>query len=657
MQVDNTEPAPEFPSLCTFFAMSRLSTRRELLQGAAGGVALGASALAYNSLIARALASAPACPASLNDIEHFVILIQENRSFDHYFGTYRGVSGFADAHALRLNDGSGLSVFAQPGYPGGYKGGHLYPFHIDSYSNGECTNDINHSWGPQHTYWDGGRMDSFVKGHLQVDGPANGPLTMGYYTRRGIAFYYALADAFTICDHYHCSVIGPTDPNRLYSMSAWLDPAGTQGGPILSTSTSRVERLGKLTWTTMPEQLQARGISWKVYSSADGNYGDNVLPYFRQYQTNPTLQANALVPTYPGTFQADVAAGTLPQVSWVLAPLVESEHPPAPPQLGEAVAADVLNTLVSNPDVWAKTALLITYDENGGFFDHVPPPVAPHGTAGEYLTATPLPSDASGVAGPIGLGFRVPMLVVSPFSRGGFVCSDVFDHTSTLRLLEARFGVEVPNLTAWRRSATGDLTTAFNFVKPDRSVPSLPQPAATDPRVTSSSCAVGAPLDLASPSNTTLDQLEATVVPPYPVTVNSAAPAQEPGRAAAPSGPVCGPGAEGRLRAYGVAVRTRGRFHGVIARFTYTNPHPGAASFSAVIHWGDGHSSRGRIVASGGSFRVVGAHHYAKAHLYRVRVVITGPDRAHATAQSKVTVLARRRAVRRQRAVRPSFTG
>ncbi len=215
---------------------------------------------------------------------------------------------------------------------------------------------------------------------------------MGYYTRSDLAFYYALADAFTICDHYHCSVIGPTDPNRLYSVSAWLDPAGTQGGPILSTSTSRVERFGTLSWTTMPEQLQARGISWKVYGSADGNFGDNVLPYFKQYQTEPdagrqrarpVLSRAPSRPTWP--------RATLPQVSWVLAPLIESEHPPAPPQFGEVVAADVLNTLVSNPSVWAKTALLITYDENGGFFDHVPPPVAPGGTAGEYLTANPLP--------------------------------------------------------------------------------------------------------------------------------------------------------------------------------------------------------------------------------------------------------------------------
>jgi phospholipase C len=509
-------------------------TRREVLRA---GAAVGASGLVSNSLIAKALAAGPSC-GSLNDIEHVVILIQENRSFDHYFGSYRGVTGFADPAVQGLGDGSGLNIFAQPGYPGGFDGGHLYPFHLDSFHNGECTNDINHSWGPQHGYWDSGKLDGFVSGHLAADGNSNGPLTMGYYTRKDLEFYYGLADAFTICDHYFCSAIGPTDPNRLYSMSATLDPAGTAGGPILSTSATRVERFGKLSWTTMPEQLQAHGISWKVYGSPDGNFGDSVLPYFKQYLTNPTLTAKALVPTFPGTFGLDVALGTLPKVSWVLAPLLTSEHPPAPVEFGEVVAAQVLNHLVSNPKVWAKTALFITYDENGGFFDHVPPPVPPAGTPGESLTVNPLPADASGVAGPIGLGFRVPMLVVSPFSRGGFVSKDVFDHTSLLRFLETRFGAEVPNLTAWRRGATGDLTSAFNFARVDTSVPSLPKPSLTDSRVLLSSCTTSAPLDLATDFTASLKQLEQTVTTPYPVTVNSAAPPQEPGSAPAPSGRV-----------------------------------------------------------------------------------------------------------------------
>src|SRR5438270_34047 len=168
--------------------MKRELTRREAL---AGGAAVGASALMANSLIARALADPPRC-GKLADIEHIVILIQENRSFDHYFGTYRGVAGFQDPKALRLHDGSGLSVFAQPGYRHGYRGDHLYPFHLDSRTRtGECTNDIDHGWTPQHIGWNHGRMDQILKTHIDpsVNGPRNGPLTMGYYSRKDLQFY------------------------------------------------------------------------------------------------------------------------------------------------------------------------------------------------------------------------------------------------------------------------------------------------------------------------------------------------------------------------------------------------------------------------------------------------------------------------------------
>jgi phospholipase C len=517
--------------------MTNQPTRRELLAaGAAGGAALAAGLLSH-PLVAWALDAPPAC-GSLADIDHVVILIQENRSFDQYFGAYRGVRGFADPSVMRLHDGSGLSILAQPGYPGGFRGDHLYPFHLDSFRNGECTNDINHSWGPQHAYWNGGRLDGFVRGHLAVDGAADGPLTMGYSTRRDLPLHYALADAFTVCDRYHCSVIGPTDPNRLYSMAASLDAAGTHGGPILSTSSTRVERLGRLTYSSMPEQLEARGISWKVYSTPDGNLGDNVLPYFRGIVGNPQVAAKALVPTFPGTFELDCALGTLPQVSWLLAPLVQSEHPPAPPLLGEVAIALALAALTGNPALWARTALFVTYDENGGFFDHVPPPVAPPGTPGEFLSASPLPAEAAGVSGPIGLGFRVPMLVVSPLSRGGLVCSDVFDHTSLLRFIETRFGAEVPNLSAWRRAAVGDLTTAFNLLARDESVPPLPVPSPLDPRVTASTCVTSAPASLLGEQVGSLQALTSLVVQRYPVTVNTAPPPQEPGRARRPSGPM-----------------------------------------------------------------------------------------------------------------------
>jgi phospholipase C len=303
---------------------------------------------------------------------------------------------------------------------------------------------------------------------------------MGYFTQSELPFYYALADAFTICDGYHCSVLGPTDPNRLMAMSAWIDPAGVAGGPVITTASDRLAMTGKLKWKTMPEALLEAGVSWKVYNDPTGILGLGVLSYFKNY-TNPfsltgiELIARGLTPTYSGDFQSDVKNGTLPSVSWIVPPLAECEHPAAPPEWGEYLVQQILNTLVANPEVWAQTVFIVDYDENGGFFDHVPPAVAPAGTAGEYLTASPLPSAAGGVAGPIGLGFRTPCLVVSPFSAGGYKYSGTLDHTSTLRLIETRFGVTVPNLSAWRRSVTGDFTGALNLTRaPVTAVPSLP---------------------------------------------------------------------------------------------------------------------------------------------------------------------------------------
>jgi phospholipase C len=473
-------------------------TRRDLLRaGAAAGALAGLDALAAPAQVLERALAAPAVCGSLNEIEHVVIFINENRSFDSYYGTYRGVRGFGDKKVSTLNDGSGKTIFAQPfpGAAGEPYGGHLLPFRFNTNNGGECTNDISHEWAAMHECWDAGALDKFLSVHLEVNGTRDGPNTMGYYTREDLPFFHALADNFTICDHYFCSVLGPTDPNRLYSMSATIDPEGKNGGPLLQTLTStRAQNYGKFTWPTYPEQLQAAGVSWKVYATPDGNFGDNVLPYFKAYQEDPHLIANALTPTFPAEFIADCKAGTLPQVSWILATLVETEHPPAPVTYGEAALAEVLNGLTANPEVWAKTALFATYDENGGFFDHVPPPVAPTGTPGEYLTVEPLPGIAGGIRGPIGLGFRVPMLVISPFTRGGLVCSKHFDHTSLLRFLERRFGPKVPNLSRWRRSATGDMTQAFNFAEPPNdTIPALPSPSLADPRVLNSDCPTQSP--------------------------------------------------------------------------------------------------------------------------------------------------------------------
>jgi len=450
---------------------SRTVTRREMIKTAAAAAAAGMSSACARDAFPRVLADASSC-GHLTDIEHVVIFIQENRSFDHYFGSYRGVRGFAE-HSPAFRQPDPANTTDPPV-------GALLPFHLDtSKLNAACTHDITHDWVPQHESWHGGAMDGFVTSRLPINA-GDAALTMGYYARADLPFYYAVADAFTICDNYFCSVIGPTDPNRLYTVAASLDPDGKNGGPLLQTlSTNRPSFFGRLTYRTMPEQLEARGISWKVYQTPDASVANNLLWFFKNFQ-NPLspLYRKAFLPNYPVGFAADALAGTLPQVSWVLAPLVDSEHPPAPSIFGENDLATIIHALTANPRVWAKTVLFATYDENGGYFDHVPPLTAPPGTPGEYVTAPPVPDPSvignPPVSGPIGLGFRVPLLVISPFSRGGLVASDRFDHTSLLRFLETRFGAEVPNLSAWRRGVVGDLTSALNFAAPDATVPPLP---------------------------------------------------------------------------------------------------------------------------------------------------------------------------------------
>ena len=466
-------------------------TRRELLKiGAASGAAGFAGSLFPGCGGHAGLPMNPgtgtgssAC-AKVTDIDHVVILIQENRSFDHYFGSYRGVRGFSEQSA----------AFQQP-YPGNTSNapaGVLLPFHMDtSQVNAACTHDITHDWVPQHQSWNNGAMNGFVTSRVAVNAN-DAVLSMGYYTRADLPYYYAVADAFTLCDNYFCSVIGPTDPNRIYSMAASIDPDGKNGGPLLQTLvTNRSSFFGKLTYTTMPEQLQARGISWKVYTSPDQNilngiFSDNILSYFQNFQDpTSTLYHNAFTPQFPTDFVSDALTGNLPQVSWIIASVIDSDHPPSPSLLGENTLSAIVAALTANPATWAKTALFVTYDENGGFFDHVPPTTAPPGTPGEYVTAAavPDPTVAGSITGPIGLGFRVPMLVISPFSRGGFVSSDLFDHTSVLRFLETRFGAEVPNLSAWRRATVGDMTAAFNFSKTDTSIPSFPSTTAALPAI------------------------------------------------------------------------------------------------------------------------------------------------------------------------------
>jgi phospholipase C len=435
-----------------------LSRRRFL--ASAGGLA-AAAALPLG--VSKALAAAPPGAGGpgggpgdpLDGIEHVVVLMQENRSFDHYFGAFPGVRGFADPTVAS-------SVFYQPDTqnPDGY----LLPFHTDTTtSSAQALPSNSHAWSVQHESWNNGAMNGFVSSHLAADG-ADGQYTMAYFGQNDIPFHWALAQSFTICDGYHCSMLGPTWPNRLLLMTGTVDPAGTQGGPV---SSNYVPSEG-FSWTTYPELLTAAGISWKVYQEND-NYGLNVLEFFDQYQaagTSSPLYQQAMRFYEPGQFEYDAAHDQLPTVSWILPTSYQSEHPDYMPAAGADFIASKVNALASNPDVWAKTVFFLVYDENDGFFDHVTPPTAPAGTPDEYITV-------DGVSQPIGLGFRVPCIIVSPYTAGGFVCHDTFDHTSIIRFLERLTGVVNPNISAWRRQTVGDFTTALGC-KPDNRVPQLP---------------------------------------------------------------------------------------------------------------------------------------------------------------------------------------
>ncbi|QKV73387.1 phosphocholine-specific phospholipase C [Amycolatopsis sp. Hca4] len=459
--------------------------RRRFLQLAGGTAALSA----LSTSIARA-AEIPAYhrTGTVRDVEHIVVLMQENRSFDHYFGTLRGVRGFGDPRPATL--AGGKSVWAQSD---GKRD--ILPFRPEADNLGlQFIQDLPHGWNDTHAAWNGGKYDKWV--------PAKGSTTMAYLTREDIPFHYALADSFTICDAYHCSFMGSTDPNRYYMWTGYTGNDGQGGGPVLGNDEKGYS------WTTYPERLERAGVSWKIYQDvgdgldADGgwgwiedayrgNYGDNSLLYFDSYRNakpGDALYEKARTGTnakagegYFDRLRADVKAGKLPQVSWITAPEAFCEHPNWPVNYGAWYIAQVLDALTANPDVWSKTALLITYDENDGFFDHVLPPYATAGqstvdTAGEIFAGS-----ASHPAGPYGLGQRVPMIVVSPWSKGGYVCSETFDHTSIIRFIERRFGVHEPNITPWRRSVCGDLTSAFDFARTDARVPALPDTAGYEP--------------------------------------------------------------------------------------------------------------------------------------------------------------------------------
>ncbi|MES2798048.1 MAG: phospholipase C, phosphocholine-specific [Bacteroidota bacterium] len=571
-----------------------MENRREFIQKAAL-LASGASFLGFlPPAIQQALAIDPQKGSTYLDAEHVVILMQENRSFDHAYGTLKGVRGFNDPRAITLPNKN--KVWLQTDE----KGDTFGPFRLNiKDTNATWMSSLPHSWEDQTRARNEGKYDQWLQqkksGNTEFK---KMPLTLGHYNREDIPFYYALADAFTICDQNFCSSLTGTTPNRLYLWSGTVrqEPSFESKANVKN---SDADYGNWAHWKTFPERLEENDISWKIYqnelSVTSGlvgeedawlaNFTDNAIEFFDQYKVKfsreyydflvknlPLLpdeikvlnaklnDANAkdyksikreienkenllkigtedIVTYHPdnfkklpdfqqsihqkaftnnrndpsyhsltsieyddnGTkrtvqvprgdvlhqFREDVNTGNLPTVSWLVAPENFSDHPGAP-WYGSWYLSEVMDILTKDPEVWKKTIFILCYDENDGYFDHVPPFVAPNmampnqgkvsagiDTAVEQVNIVhekqrPYKNpEKEAIDGPIGLGFRVPLLIASPWSRGGQVNSEVFDHTSILQFLEhflsKKTGKEIKetNISDWRRTICGDLTSVF----------------------------------------------------------------------------------------------------------------------------------------------------------------------------------------------------
>jgi phospholipase C len=477
-----------------------MTDRRNVLRTSLGAAASGF----FPKSIERALAiPADVRSGTVRDVRHVVILMMENRGFDHYFGTLNGVRGFGDPHPVPLP--SGKPVWFQS--DGARE---IPPYHLDTATTSAlCVPGTPHAFDNAQAAWNQGKFGFWPKYKTQF--------SMGHYRRRDLPYQFALAEAFTICDAYHCSITTGTDPNRVIFWSGSnFDPALAARGINCTASDSEPDNLrcwitgalpqpgytyagSSFTWPTIPDVLEKAGVSWRIYQDPNDNWtgamhGGLAFESFRVAKPGSPLYEKGMRHWSLEQLAEDARKGTLPQVSWVLPPKGWSEHPgPSSPAQGAEFTARVLNALTDNPQTWSRSVLFLTFDENDGMFDHVPPPAPPSLNAdgspaggatlkldGEYFSDPGrkhlLADDTvSGTVRPWGLGPRVPMLAISPWSKGGWVNSQVFDHTSVGQFLEKRFDLTVPNISPWHRAVCGDLLSAFDFVTPNaQPFPPLP---------------------------------------------------------------------------------------------------------------------------------------------------------------------------------------
>ena len=559
-----------------------MDSRRDFLKKTSLFASVTTMANMVPASLVKAMSINPTPGSTYKDAEHVVFLMQENRSFDHAFGSLKGVRGFNDPRVLKQANGN--PIWFQTN-----KAGETYtPFRLDI-KNSKITwmGSLPHSWTDMVAARNNGKMDTWLEAKKAGKSYQHMPLTMGYFDRKDIPFYYAFADAFTICDQYFCSTLTGTSSNRTSFWSGAIreNPHDNKSIPHVSNGQIDYKNVG---WKTYPERLEEAQVSWKVYQNELSlpigfkgeeedwlaNFTDNSLEFFKQYnvrfhpahlafvqqqitdlpeeishlqaklpktaeddkklfEKKQTLEkaneaiknwnkqgfdalspfeknihqkafvTNKADPNYHEVetinyddegvkremvvpkgdvlyqFRKDVDSGQLPTVSWLVAPCRFSDHPGSPWH-GAWYISEVLDILTKNEEVWKKTIFVLTYDESDGYFDHQSPFVPPHTerphtgktsvgirTSTEFSGLNPNDIQKDGSDSPVGLGFRVPMVIASPWTKGGYVNSQIFDHTSCLQFLEHFIAektgkvVKETNISDWRRHTCGDLTSAF----------------------------------------------------------------------------------------------------------------------------------------------------------------------------------------------------